>query len=246
MADGSSGLSLSEMGISTVKKTAQAVKKQATPFIQGVKQQLTGQTPKPQVPTMNQPSSQPPSEGIKSAVFDLFNPQKKQVSDSGNSNQNSQQQQQTQQNIVVPNAAQPPDEKGPAMSGTFDLSNKTAQNEQSVFETGNTSSNAPLNAKNLPFTSDIKKTAEQQDLEKQTQVEALRKKLHDAYYEEFEKKAEGKEQKEETAQEKLEREENEKQQKLMVEQEEEQKKAPIIPISIQGRQGAHEGLKQKG
>lgn len=251
MADGSSGLSLSEMGISTVKKTAQAVKKQATPFIQGAKQQLTGQTPKPQVPSAyGQSNSQPPDEG---GIFDIFNP-KKQTTNSGNNNQSSPQQQQVQQNpqgAIPPKAAPPPSEQiSQQMSGSFDLSGLQNQDYQTLFEKGSSSNTqqpqSSADPKNMPFTSDIKKTAEERELEKQQLMESLRKKLHDAYFEEFEEKSEGKKGEEETVQEKLEREDQEEKQKQMVEQEEEQKKAPILPAGVQGRQGAHEGLKNKG
>ncbi len=249
MPDGSSGLSLSEMGISSVKKTAQAVKKQATPFVQGVKQQLTGQGPKQQVPSAySVPSSQPPSEGIASTVFDLFNPAKKQGSSSTNNNQNPPQQ--NPQVAIPPKAAPPPSEQiNQQNSGTFDLSgaNQQQQNEQTLFEKGNSNQSVLNNPpKNMPFTTIVNKTAEERDMEKQRQIEGLRKKLHDAYFEQFEKRSEGDEQKEETVQERLEREEQEKKQKLMIEQEEERKKAPVVPLSVKGRQGAHEGLKQKG
>lgn len=253
MADGSSGLSLSEMGISTVKKTANAVKKQATPFAQGIKQQITGQSPPPQIPANQNPSSQPPQEGITAGVFDLFKQVGKQVTGAGNQTSGQSTIQQSSQTAPKPaqqSGAQIPagtqDRKVPEMSGTFDLSQLS--NNQNIFEAGKSTqfpgTNNSQHKEPIPFTT--QQAAKKEEPDKKQKIEDLRKKLHDAYFEEFTQKTEGKDKKEENVQERLEREEQEKQQKVMLEQEEEQKKAPIVPLSIKGRQGAHEGLKQKG
>jgi hypothetical protein len=229
-----SGLSLSEIGISNAKKTASAVKKVANPFIQGAKQQITGQTPNPQG-VGNKQSAQVPNEPQTSNSFDI-------VSFAKNVQQQvtgvtKTQSGQVQQTVKTPQASQPPSEML-AKQGAFDVSGDFDVMGEGI---------AHMPQVQQQTQQDIEAQFAKQKAEDQQKIEQLKKQLHSMYYEEFIKKAEGKdEKKEETVQEKLEREEQEKQQKEAKKQEEDQKMQPIVPSELQGRQGSHEGMKRVG
>lgn len=245
MADGMSGLSLSEMGISTVKKSAKVVQKAANPFAQAVKQQVTGSTPQGQANNPSeegamsqkpqQASAQPPSEGT---VFDFFAQTKQQVSGGGNTKPTasaSQQifgqtkpQQKTQQGGTIFTPSQTPtkapDESG-SMDGNFDLNSML--NEKNPF---GPQVKAPVQQTQRPQISEAEK-AQKQTEEKQ-QLETLRKQLFDAYKQEFIEESEGKKgKKEETVQEKLQREEQEEEDKAAKKQQEEDKMIVRTPTA---------------
>src|SRR5579859_6760429 len=185
MADGSSGLSLSEMGISAVKKTAGVVKKVASPVGQQVKQQIIGGTFFPGQ-AQQLPSSQPPSE------------------------------------------------TSPKQAGGFDIN--SILGEKNPFGTPNQKQTNPQ-MQNPQLTTQI----EQQKAQDQQKVEALRKKLHELYFEEFNKKAEGRD--------KASQEQEQKRMKLEQEKDEEkkqQKEQLMAPIQMsEGQQKGMPGQKKK-
>lgn len=236
MPDGSSGLSLSEMGISTVKKTQKVVQQ----FAKGAAQQVTGSASSPQagssqVPQSGEfippqpagaklPAAEMPDESAPSAsgqVHDLFS--------ASATTQNQ------QSATFTPPASQPPNETGPAKSGSFDLG--SIFGEKNPFSSSKQSSVAKPQAQTPPPDFSL------QNAEDQKQIEALRQKLFNEYKEEFLKKAEGKnDKKEETVQEKLEREEKEEEQKR---QQEEQKEAQMAPVDTGASSSKMPGLFKK-
>ncbi len=203
MADGSSGLSLSEIGISSVKKTAQVIKKFGSPAAQQIKHQLGGAN----VPYQNSQSS----------------------------------------NTPVPNEAI-------SNIGNFDTSNL---NEQNAKSTTTNQSGVPPQIQNTQNAL----ANEQQKQNDQQQIDMLRKKLHNIYFEEFINKAEGKDQKK---QEELQRRQQiEQDEEEARKQKEEQQMEPIMMSQgpkkgfgkkvksslmnlLKPKQGSHEGKASKG
>lgn len=181
MSDGASGLSLSEMGISTVKKTANAVKKVVDPFAKQAASQITGQ------------QSTTPTPGHQTA--------------------------------------QPPSEIAPKQAGGFDLGKMF--DEKNPF--GSVMQNKQSSQQSQQLQQQIQQKAAQQKAEDAQKIEQLRKQLHQMYYEDFTKKAEGKDQKkEEPVAEKLEREEHEAKQQEM-KKDEEKKKKEEVPLAFRKR-----------
>lgn len=278
MPGGLSGLSLSEMGISTVKKSANAIKKAGTGVVQQVAQQVTGQTPN-QIPTSKpEPVFETDDSGnplgfFKTAVkqvagsstnplqqqqqsplkpdpqyftddsgnpMDLLGGAVKQVQGMGNTNKPKPAPAQQQGTFVMPKASdsKSPSEISSQQAGGLDLSKAF---EQNIYENSSIANSQPQ-GENGGLTQEFA----QQKVQDEQKIEALRKQLHQMYYDELVKKSEGKDQKkEETVQEKLEREEQEKKEKEAKEQEEKKKKEEV-PMAVKGRQGAHEGLKKQG
>jgi len=241
MGDGASGLSLSEMGIA-VKKAGKAVQKAGGGVIQQVKQQATGQTPNQTPTTTPEPTFETDDSGN---PLNMFQAAGKQVIGGGNKPQSSRPAQQG--SFVMPKSSgntqnpQVPSEASPKQSGGFDLASMLGGDMGAEGGFGTPKQSSP-NSQNEKIQQEFAQRRE----EDQVQIERLRKQLHQMYYEEFAKKAEGKDQKkEETVQEKLEREKQEEEQKKMKELEEKKKKEDV-PLSVKGRQGAHEGLKIQG
>jgi hypothetical protein len=269
MGDGMSGLSLSEMGIA-VKKAGKQIQKAGSGVVQQAKQQVTGQAPnqtpvaKPEpifetddsgnplsffkaaakqvagASQQNQQQQQPQKQDLVFNTDDtgdpvgLFQGAAKQVTGSGNS-----QQKPSQQGTFVmpkPPSAVPPSEMAPKQGGGFDIASLFGEQQQV---------SAPAQA-TLGQDAALHQQFAQEDAEKEQRIEKLRKQLHQIYYDEFAKKAEGKDgKKEETIQEKLDREKQEEEEKKMKELEEKKKKEQL-PMTVKGRQGAHEGLKKQG
>jgi len=207
MPDGSSGLSLSEMGIA-VKKTGQTVQKTVGSVGQQVKQQIAGSWV-PQAPPMpNHPAAKPPNETsskIAGGSFDiaaLAKGAKSQVT--GNPVQGGTL---FQQPFSSP-AAQPPNEFVPKQAGGFDSSSMFG--ETNPLGSMKPKQQYPQQQQDPQLTAQLEK----QKHEDQQKVEALRKKLHDMYFEEFTRKSEGKDKEKEEQGKK----------KMALEEEEEKKK----------------------
>lgn len=183
MPDGTSGLSLSEMGISAVKKTAQVVKKHAGVAGGQVKQQLGGTFVPPQKPQQSVGQSNSPLSKIGGGSFDIASFGKsanQQLSGSGNAGSG------TFFPGKMPPAANPPSESAPNQGGAFDLG--------SVFGEKNPFGQATPKANSTQQVIDPQISAqfEEQKEKDRQQMESLRKKLHDIYFEEFIRKSEGK------------------------------------------------------
>ncbi|HEX8965847.1 MAG TPA: hypothetical protein VF820_05445 [Patescibacteria group bacterium] len=243
MADGMSGLSLSEMGISTVKKSAKVVQQVTNPFVQGVKQQVTGSnqtggqvSPNESAAAAQKPVQQgslPPSEGT---VFDIFSQAKQQVAGSKQTTTASAGQQifGTQKPTQKPQGgtlftpqqapAKAPDATGAPMSGNFDLNSMFG--EKNPF--GAKTQPQIMQQQAGPQISETEKA--QKQAEEKQKLESLRKQLFDAYKQEFIEKAEGKiGKKEETLQERKQKEDQEEQEKQAKQQQEEEKMQFIAP-----------------
>lgn len=232
MGDGF-GPSLGEMGISTVKKTANVVKKQGNLFIQGAASQITGKPTQqpPQNTAANIPSSKPPGESDPTkGQFDLSSFAKSLKSQvSGGVASNGKQQSGT---FVMPKTSQPPSETAPKQAGNFDIGNSGNTTVGTNMDTKN-----PFEAlSNLqpqqtgPTQAEIKQQQKNEDWqkneeEKKQKLESLRKKLHE---EQVRKELEAGETKATEEQQKQAKEDQEQQEKERKEQEEEQKMAPIV------------------
>ncbi|MDE2025419.1 MAG: hypothetical protein KGJ07_02920 [Patescibacteria group bacterium] len=150
------------------------------------------------------------------------------------------QQAQQQGTFVMPKVSGTtyPDETAQQQSGSFDLS---SQRFEQHFLDGQ-GFNQQASQHNMVLEQELAK----QKAEDQQKIEQLRKQLHQMYYQELVRKAEGKDQKkEETVQEKLDREKQEEEEKKAKEREEKKKKEEV-PMAVKGRQGAHEGLRKQG
>lgn len=184
MPDGSSGLSLSEIGVSSVKKTAQVIKKYGGTAVGQVKQQIGGTF----VPGQ---SGQLPSAGM-------------------------------------------PNESNSANRGGLDLGSFFNEKGNS---TQNTNSSQGQQIIDPSFSTQI----QEQKAKDQKQMEILRKRLHDAYFEEFIRKAEGKD--------KTKEEEERKKQELKLQEEEEKKRKEeqeMQPVELsQSTQKGMPGQKKK-
>ncbi len=236
MADGMSGLSLSEMGISTVKKSAKVVQNAANPIVQSLNQQVTGsataggQVPPPEA-TAQKPVRQgslPPNEGT---VFDIFSQAKQQVAGNKQTTTASAGQQifGTQKpagqkpqggTLFTPQQSptKAPNEIGSPMSGNFDLNSMFG--EKNPF--GEKAQAPVIQQPAAPQISEQEKA--QKQAEEKQKLEGLRKQLFDAYKQEFIEKSEGKKgQNEETVEERKKREEQEEQEQQAKKQQEEEK-----------------------
>jgi len=234
MADGSSGLSLSEMGISTVKKSAKVVQKTANPFLQGAKQQLSGtsqqQTSPTQKPHMG--STPPPAEGT---VFDIFSQVKQQVT-GGQQTQKVPSGNQQGGTLFTPSQTNTPGNK-PFPSADFG----NPFGEKNPF--GQAMQQKPMPQSHMPKISE-EELARTRAEEKQ-KIDTLRQKLFDEYKQEFLEKAEGKKQQgEETLEQRQKREEQEEAEKERKKQEEEQKMAFIAPPTSSSKMPGLGGVKK--
>jgi chromatin assembly factor 1 subunit A len=116
--------------------------------------------------------------------------------------------------------AQPPSEISPKQAGGFDLSN--VFNEKGQFDKNQQQPNTQQAAQ---MHQQLEQNAKEQEVKDNQEVERLRKILHQEYYDEFIKKAEGKDrQQEEPIAEKDEKEEQQKKQEEMKKADDKKKK----------------------
>lgn len=201
MGDGSSGLSLSEIGISAVKKTAQVVKKAVTPIGQQVKAQVGG----------------------------TFIPG------------------QSPQGISMPSDMSAP--------GSLDISSMLGETDP--FGNSKPTTTTTPSAQDPQLAAQFQK----QSAEDKQKIESLRNKLHQMYYEDFIKKAEGQDNKSQEEQKKKQEEAEQEEQKRQEEQaalsdtlqmtqgpqkgNARQTKSNLMNL-IKPKQGSHEGKSAKG